>query len=183
MLRQKLIGFVMITFLALPLPVFGNQIAFILTGERPEGILFDGTRGMATKTDIGSQSRIHMDGAPDVPTSPWMLKGCTDSALKYINCDNWLQYVPDNGQYFGTIVVIDDGLSVGQWKDLEDRGILYWPYVGHLDIIGVLTPDTNEKPRFYTDPNTVTDAELGYSGDDHAYKVMSALMTVARGPR
>ncbi len=109
------------------------------------------------------------------------LAECKDSALSYINCDDWLQYMPSDKNYFGTIVVVDDGLSVKQWKDLERRS--YSPDSGYLDIIGVLTPDANGKPKLYTDPNSVTDADLGYTGDFHGYRVLSALMTIARGAK
>ncbi len=44
---------------------------------------------------------------------------CNDAALRYFGCDKWLPYAPANGDYKGTVVVMDDGLSVDQWVKLE----------------------------------------------------------------
>ncbi len=69
--------------------------------------------------------------------------------------------------YYGTIVVMDSGLSVAQWKNLETRYLS-----GDLDILGVLAPDASGSATLYTDPNSVTDADLKYKrGQNHGFQV------------
>ncbi len=106
------------------------------------------------------------------------LSTCTDSAMAYINCDDWLSYIPSDGEYFGTIVVMDSGLSVAQWKDLESQGY------GQVDIIGVLSPNSAGGAKLYDDQNRYTDADLKYkSGQNHGFQVLSALGLIARGAK
>ncbi len=109
---------------------------------------------------------------------------CTDPALTFIGCDWWIDvWKTKNVQYPGSIVVMDDGLTVNQWKTLEKaRTNGYF-----VDIVKYVTLDDNGNVRFFgskgvDDLTSVTDYDLGGRGMlvTHTYDVISSLMTIAR---
>ncbi len=59
-------------------------------------------------------------GVPGAGANALDVRDCLDTALKYIGCDDWLPNVPSNGDYKGTIAIIEPGgISVSQWVNLE----------------------------------------------------------------
>ncbi len=115
------------------------------------------------------------------------LRDCTNPALIKMQCNDWLPYVPEDGNYGGTVLIFDDGLSVSNWQDLENGF-----YGMSVDIVGYLTPDDQGNI-----PNTliggvgqdtlqgITNEDLDFlpNGDDHALAVISALGTIARNAK
>ncbi|RMG41499.1 MAG: hypothetical protein D6732_02385 [Methanobacteriota archaeon] len=133
---------------------------------------------------ISDLTTVQKNGVPGrVLGSVGSLRDCTDPALVKMQCNDWLSHVPEDGNYGGTVLIFDDGLSVSNWQDLENGF-----YGMSVDIVGYLTPDDQGNI-----PNTligeigqdtlqgITDADLDYLGsDDHAIAVISALGTIAR---
>ncbi len=63
--------------------------------------------------------------------------GCLDPALLF-NCDDWQAKSQGTTDYKGTVVIIDDGLSVNHWMNLENG------YYGiTVDIVKYLVPTSN----------------------------------------
>ncbi len=71
---------------------------------------------------------------------------CTQ--LKFISCDSILNLLPSGGDYKGTVVVMDDGLSVFDWFNIEDATNANGLY---LDIVAFVVPDENGTPVVYGD--------------------------------
>ncbi len=112
---------------------------------------------------------------------------CVDAAQVFIDCGGWTLHRPTNYDYKGTVVVIDDGLSIDQWKKLESG------YYGFsVDIVRYLTPEGNipqGKPKDnigdygQDDLAGYTNDDLGYDypggiAQDHGVAVISALASI-----
>ncbi len=108
---------------------------------------------------------------------------CNDEALVFVECQGWQLHIPSDYDYRGTVVVIDDGLSIDQWKKLENG------YFGfQVDIVRYVTPDVNGFPISFGDygDDSLTgldNSDLGYFspngvGQDHGFAVISALATI-----
>ena len=137
--------------------------------------------------NISNMAMEQKNGVPrGVLSSIDGLRDCTDPALVKIQCDEWLSYLPEDGNYGGTVLIFDDGLSVSNWQALENGF-----YGMSVDIIGYLTPDDQGNI-----PDTliggvgqdslqgITDDDLDYSPtDNHAIAVISAFGTIARNAK
>ncbi len=105
-----------------------------------------------------------------------------DSALQFIGCNYWIDMAPTDLNYRSTIVVIDDGLCVDQWKDLESGkfgfGVDIVKYLTPKDHIGTFEVITyGEYGR--DNLNGITNIDLNCQEEkDHGFAVISALATI-----
>ncbi len=106
---------------------------------------FDNCNGSwnASATIVFNTAQMVVDGLPGRPLGYWALQDlrtCEDDALKFIGCDKWYEKsaAAVNDNYFGSIVVIDGGLSKDEWLALERSA--------DVDIIRHVHPAT---VRFY----------------------------------
>ncbi|RMG23036.1 MAG: hypothetical protein D6732_25125 [Methanobacteriota archaeon] len=110
------------------------------------------------------------------------IEDCKDPALVFVHCNLVLNDLPSDGDFKGTVVVMDDGLSVTDWRELTS------PLYGvDVDIVAYLTPDANgEVDIIKYDPTLpLTDSQwndvLGYyPSDGHGREVISALGSIAK---
>ncbi len=133
---------------------------------------------------VNISNMTHRNGVPGrVLTSVDSLRDCTDPALTKMKCNEWLPNAPSDGDYGGITVILDDGLSVTNWQDLESGF-----YGMAIDIIGYLTPDDEGNipdsliGGYGQDSlQRITNEDLGYLDSDfHALGVLSAFGTIAR---
>ncbi len=112
---------------------------------------------------------------------------CSDPALKYIDCDDYFR-IYGYGRPPGTVVIMDSGLTVNQWKYLESNDI--------VDIIGYWVPDDPNDE--YSSPRIISGVGIGddslsgidnsdlmHDPDDltHGFAMAFALGTIARNVR
>ena len=106
---------------------------------------------------------------------------CNDKLFDFIGCPTGL--VPADGDYKGTILVIDRGLSINQWLAIENTSN---PGGMYLDIVKFVTKDSNGDYREIggsgvDDLSAYTDADLNYvPGQDHGINVLGMIATIAR---
>ena len=129
-------------------------------------------------------------GTPGTLATVQSVGGCTDPALRYIGCDDWLSKAPSSGDdYKGTVVVIDDPLSVDQWKSIEAtysdgvRGDII-KYVYGVDTFyynGIRYSYAKTMGAKGVDSlSGVSDSTLGNTGQAHGYSVTGILASVVR---
>ncbi len=121
-----------------------------------------------------------------VPYSGGTIAGVHDcSEFSMISCDSILNLLPSDGDYKGTLVVLDQGFSRNDWFNVEDTSNSNGFY---LDIIGYVMPDGDDpdtEPEVYGQAGVdtldgVTDSDLGYAQETHGLEVLSAVATIAR---
>ncbi len=155
MQATKVHATMLILLLALPLPLFHQKRA---------GMFINGYSGYDANYST----------AADVCTS--------DAALQFIGCHNWISKVPSDYNYRGTVVVIDDGLCVDQWKALENKKLGF-----AVDVVKYLTPLKNIGTQWVTafgdygtdDLSNIDNSLLNCrEGEEHGFRVISSLATV-----
>ncbi len=110
------------------------------------------------------------------------IENCEDPTLAFIRCNLILNSLPTDGDYKGTVVVMDDGLSVTDWQELTS------PIYGvGVDIVAYLTPDSNGGVDIiqYDPTLPLTDAQWNdvldyHPTDGHGRGVISALGSIAK---
>ncbi len=125
------------------------------------------------------------------PAPSWDVENCADPALSFIGCNLWLERTPVDKNYFGTTVILDSGLTVEEYKNLE-KYIYNTGKPFSLDIIKFLTFDkiTNkiiEYGNYGKDSlSGIDDRDLGGSLkygwlSTHGYRVAMAYASIIRG--
>ena len=110
------------------------------------------------------------------------IENCEDLALVFVHCNLILGSLPSDGNFKGTVVIMDDGLSVTDWRELTS------PLYGvDVDIVAYLTPTPNgDVDVIQYDPTfPLTDEQwnevLDYHPiDTHGREVISALGSIAK---
>ncbi len=110
---------------------------------------------------------------------------CQDAVFLFVHCDMVLDSLPSDGDFKGTVVVMDDGLSVRDWQELTS------PLYGiDVEILTYLTPDANEGVDvIHYDPSLPLTSDqwnevLDYDpSNSHGRAVISALASIAKKAR
>ncbi len=63
---------------------------------------------------------------------------CQDAVFLFVHCDMVLDSLPSDGEFKGTVVIMDDGLSVRDWQELTSP-----LYCINIEILAYLTKDFN----------------------------------------
>ncbi len=106
--------------------------------------------------NAGSTNQLKLDGIPGTSGRLSDMKNCQSKEMRFVKCNLIQNNIPANG-YRGTAVIVDDGLSLLAWRELEEN---------FVDIVRYVT----------TDPSTGEIKEFGSEGKD-----CEKIVTVSKG--
>ncbi len=138
------------------------------------------------------QDRLRVKGIPGTYGNLDDMKNCQSKEMKFLNCHLIQNNLPANGDYKGTTVIIDDGLSLNTWRKLEEnfvdivRYVTRDPITGEVKEFGSKGKDCKNlfsfvRGRFVRCSLLSKTAYLSSSDDTHGGMVTSAFGTIARG--
>ncbi len=162
--------------------IYGLMVKYMVDHNRKKQsillIFLVMTINLINLSSIELQPTTSLLGTPgDVINDPNIVLSCQDSALEYIDCQGWKNFVPEDNDYDGTIMVFDDGLSIEMWDLLESGDLGF-----SLDIMGVLSnapsPETYEA-YLYDDPSIYSNEDIRFHPNNwHGFAVLSVIGTV-----